>query len=121
MYTGGPWPDQLQIQRLVEQMDGRYDPESFIGELEVQSGGGVAGAVERLKDDRLREHALAELHRYPGTHELVAAVNAQVARGVLSARERTSILTSALGAPVLPGPIPAPEEYPPLPGDHPEP
>ncbi|WP_159499675.1 hypothetical protein [Microbacterium sp. 18062] len=120
MYTGGPWPDRLQIQRLVEQMDGRYDPESFIGELEIRSGGGIAGAVDRLRDPRLREYALSELRRYPGTPGLVVAVNAQVDAGVLSEQERNDILTSAINAPVLPGPIPAPEGCPPLPEDHPE-
>jgi hypothetical protein len=40
--------------------------------------------------------------------------------GGITPAERESILTSAVAWPVLPEPIPAPPEYPPIPADHPE-
>jgi hypothetical protein len=123
MGEGGPWPSRLSIQRMAEQQGGHYgDGDTFVGDIFDREVGGVVGAIERLNSHApgARSSAVRHLHMFPGTPQLVAAVTAETGAGRLTPAERESILTSAVARPVLPDPIPAPPQYPPIPEDHPE-
>ena len=123
MYEGGPWPSRLHIQRLAEQMSGRYGgADVFIGDLLAQTPAYVAGIVDRLGDDDpdVREDARRRLAHQPGTPELVAMIEQATAEGHLTSEQRATILAGATSNPVLPEPKEAPPQYPALPPDHPE-
>jgi hypothetical protein len=123
MDEGGPWPSRLSIQRIAERRSGRHGTaDDFFGDFMDREVGGIDGVITRLNssDPGARSIALKHLHTFPGTPQLVTALNAETESGNLTPAERESILTSAVARPVLPEPIPAPAEYPPIPRDHPE-
>lgn len=123
MYEGGPWPKRLHIQRLAEQISGKYgDANTFVGDLHSERPGCVATITQKLSepDPQTRGEALGLLARLPGSLELVRALDREVEQGRLSRVEREDVLRRALGNPVLPAPVPAPEAYPELPRDYPE-
>lgn len=123
MYEGGPWPTRLRIQRLAEQISGNYgDANTFVGDLHSERSGYVATITHKLSepDPQTRNEALELLALLPGSLELVRALDRAVEQGHLSRVEREGVLRRALGNPVLPAPVPAPEAYPELPRDYPE-
>lgn len=123
MYEGGPWPTRLRIQRLAEQISGNYgDANTFVGDLHSERSGYVATITQKLSgpDPQTRDEALELLARLPGSLELVRALDRAVEQGRLFRVERGDVLRRALGNPVLPAPVPAPEAYPELPRDYPE-
>lgn len=123
MYEGGPWPTRLRIQRLAEQICGNYgDANTFVGDLHSERPGYVAAITQKLSEPepQTRDEALELLARLPGSLELVRALDLAVEQGRLSRVEREDVLRRALGNPVLPAPVPAPEAYPELPRDYPE-
>ena len=121
MYEGGPWPDRFRIQRLAEQLRGVVDAETAIGELDLRRSGGVSGVIARLNSpDVEHQWVIEQLSRLQGTPQLVDAVTEACRVGLISPIERELILETTLSRPILPEPIPAPAEYPPLPPDHPE-
>jgi hypothetical protein len=123
MHEGGPWPTRLRIQRLAEQVSGKYGGANvFVGELHFERPGYVAMVAQKLSepDSQARGEALELLARLPGSPELVDALDQATEQGLLSAAERADVLARALSNPVLPAPVPAPAGYPDLPRDYPE-
>jgi hypothetical protein len=120
MYEGGPWPDRLYVQRLAEQVRGIIDAETSSGDSDLRRSG-VSGIVARLSSPDVEHRWVVEqLSRLQGTPELVGAVTEALRLELISPIEHELILETALSRPILPEPIPAPAEYPPLPPDHPE-
>jgi len=123
MYEGGPWPTRLRIQRLAERISGNYgDANTFVGDLHFERPGYVAMITQKLSepDPRTRDEALELLARLPGSPDLVQALDQADEQGRLSPSERAEVLRRALGNPILPAPVPAPDAYPELPRDYPE-
>lgn len=123
MHEGGPWPTRLRIQRLAEQVSGKYGGANvFVGELHSERPGFVAMVAQKLSepDPRTRGEALELLARLPGSPELVGELDQAGKHGRLSPAERAEVLRRALSNPVLPDPVPAPAAYPDLPRDYPE-
>ena len=123
MYEGGPWPTRLHIQRLAEQISGKYgDANTFVGDLHSERPGYVATITQKLSepDPQIRDEALELLARLPGSPELVRALDEAGRQGRLSHSERAEVLRRALSNPVLPAPRPAPDAYQELPRGYPE-
>jgi hypothetical protein len=120
MWSGGPFPDRLTVQRCVEITLGVITADASMGET-LEEYGGADLALQHLNDpDMERGHALQQLGQVLATPDNVAKIKTAQARGDLSAEECATVLTSALRQPILPDPIPPPPGLPPIPEDYPE-
>ncbi|MEH3154296.1 MAG: hypothetical protein PGN29_02745 [Gordonia paraffinivorans] len=119
-YEGGPYPDRLTVQRLVEMHRGIVSGDAVVGEILVDTPAGVGSLIRDLGDPERRQHAFRMLSAWPDTTVLVPAVTAAADDGLLDDAERDTILDTALRTPPLPRPIPLPDRLRPLPPDYPE-
>ena len=119
-YEGGPYPDRLTVQRLVEMHRGIVSGDAAVGEILVDTPAGVGSLIRDLGNPERREHALQMLSAWPDTTTLIPAVTAAADDGLLDEAERDTILATALRTPPLPLPVPLPQYLQPLPPDYPE-